>query len=129
MRDSGLYDAGDVTLYQVSSSEQSAVPGRWTLTELATLPFQERVVGYTHFFAAKAARQDLDRAVRISYYPEIAAELSVTGTIADISGMYYRILKITPTKNNDGLPVIDLDLTDDDAAIRRKLVTRKEAPP
>lgn len=121
MRDSGLYDAGDVTLYQISSSEKSAVPGRWTLAELATLPFQERVVGYTHFFAAKAARQDLDRAVRIGYYPEIAAELSVTGTIADISDTYYRILKITPTKDDDGLPVIDLDLTNDDSAIRRKL--------
>lgn len=121
MRDEGLFDSGDVTLYQISSTEQSALPGRWNLSELATLPYQERVTGYTHYYAAQAARQNIDETIRIPHYPEISAEISVTKTIADISDIYYRILKITPTRNKDGLPVIDLDLTNDDSAVRRKL--------
>ena len=121
MKDNGLLDSGDVTLFEIQSSEQRAVPGKWTLTELATLPFQERVVGFSHYYAAQAARQSVDKTIRIDDYPDLTPSLSVTGVIADISDTYYRILKITPTKNNDGLPVIDLDLFNDDAAIRRKL--------
>ena len=121
MKDNGLLDSGDVTLFEIHSREQRAVPGKWTLTELATLPFQERVVGFSHYYAAQAARQSVDKTIRIDDYPDLTPSLSVTGVIADISDTYYRILKITPTKNNDGLPVIDLDLFNDDAAIRRKL--------
>lgn len=121
MRDDGLFDSGDVTLFEINSTEQRAVSGKWTLHELAALPFQNRVVGFSHYYAAQAARQDVDKTIRIGDYSELTPSLSVTGVIADISGIYYRILKITPTTNNDGLPVIDLDLTNDDAAIRRKL--------
>lgn len=121
MYDCGLLDSGSVTFLRVSSTEGSAASGRWNLSELVTLPYQARVTGYAHHYAAKAANQSVDKTIRIDCYPEIT--LSIPDTLAQIDGRYHRILKITPTTNADALPVLDIDLTDDDTAIRRKIAT------
>lgn len=119
-RNECLMDSGAVTFYRISSDEAETRAGRWTLAELITVPFQTRTVGYTHAYAAKAAKQDVDAAIRIwDLSPNLS--LSTTDTLALVQGRYYRIPKITPTKDPDGLPVLDIDLADDDAAIRRKL--------
>ena len=76
---------------------------------------------YAHGYAAKAAKQDIDASIRIwDLSPNLS--LSATDTLALAQGRYHRIVKLTPTKDPDGLPVLDIDLADDDAAIRRKLV-------
>ena len=122
-RDECLMDSGAVTLCRIASTEQRAIPAKWTLDEIATLPIQERTVGYTHYFAAHTAGEKVDKAVRIWDLRNDGLNINVNDVIALVQGRYYRILKITPTKDPDGLPVLDLDLTDDDAAIRRKIVT------
>lgn len=118
-RNECLMDSGAVTFYRVASDEAETRAGRWTLAELITVPFQRRTVGYTHAYAAKAAKQDVDAAIRI--WDLAPLSLSTTDTLALVQDRYYRIPKITPTKDPDGLPVLDIDLADDDAAIRRKL--------
>lgn len=113
-------DSGAVTFYHVSSDESTSTAGRWTLEKLITVPFQTRTVGYTHAYTAKAAKEDVDAAIRIwDLSPNLS--LSTTDTLALVQGRYYRIPKITPTKDPDGLPVLDIDLADDDTAVRRKL--------
>lgn len=119
-RDEGLMDSGAVTFCRYSLPDDPGPAGRRTLEELLTVPYQERVVGYAHGYAAKAARQDVDRAIRVWDLRQDGLSLGVTDTLALIDGRYHRILKITPTKDADALPVLDLDLADDDAAIRRK---------
>ena len=120
-RDQCLMDSGAVTFYRISSNEAQTRAGRWTLDELITVPYQTRVVGYAHGYAAKAAKQDIDASIRIwDLSPNLS--LSATDTLALAQGRYHRIVKLTPTKDPDGLPVLDIDLADDDAAIRRKLV-------
>lgn len=119
-RDECLMDSGAVTFYRVSSDEAASNAGRWTLEELITIPFQMRTVGYTHAYTAKAAKQDIDAAIRIwDFSPNLS--LSTADTLALVQGRYYRVLKFTKTKDPDGLPVLDIDLTDDDSAIRRKI--------
>ena len=122
-RDECLFDSGAVTFYRIASTEQRAIPAKWTLTEIVTLPIQERAVGYSHFYAAHAARESVDKAVRIWDLRNDGLSINTNDTLALVQGRYYRILKITPTFDPDGLPVLDLDLTDDDAAIRRKIAT------
>lgn len=113
-------DSGAVTFYRISSDDAASSSKRWTLEELITVPFQRRTVGYTHAYTAKAAKEDIDAAIRI-WDLSSNLSLSTTDTLALVQGRYYRIPKITPTKDPDGLPVLDIDLADDDKAVRRKL--------
>ncbi len=66
-------------------------------------------------YAAAKAGQRIDRMVRIWRDHTIA--LSVRD-ICLADGIYYLIRKITPTTDEDGLLVIDLDLEDNDGVIR-----------
>ena len=119
-RDNGLLDSGSVTILRVQSTEGSSLAGKWSLDPVATLPYQSRVVGYAHHYAAKSANQSVDVSVRVDFYPDLP--LAIPDTVAELGGRYFRLLKITPTRNRDQLPVLDIDLSDDDAAIRRKLL-------
>lgn len=116
-----LMDSGTLTLYQVASTEGVSVPAKWSLTELGVPPYQERVVGYSHYYDAQRANQSVDRTVRVWWDSSLANTIHTERTVILIGGRYYRILKITITTDNDGLPVFDFDLRDDDEAIRRKL--------
>lgn len=120
-QDDGLMDSGRVTLYHVSSSENRAVPGLWSLTEIADLPYQVRAVGYSHAYAARSAHMRIDRTIRIPWDLTIVSRLGTETSIALIDNRYYRLTLIVATKDKCQIPVLDLDLTDDDAAIRRKL--------
>ena len=120
-QDDGLMDAGRVTLYKVSSTENRAVPGLWSLTKIADLPYQERSVGYAHAYAARSANSSVDRSIRVWWSLELADIIGTDTVVALIGNRYYKLLHIVITKNSDRIPVFDLDLSDDDAAIRRKL--------
>lgn len=122
-RDECLMDSGAVTFYRFAPDESAAPAGTWTLSEIATLPTQERVVGYAHGYAAKAAKVNLDRTIRVWDLRHDGLDINAADTLALVQNRYCRILKITPTKDPDALPVLDIDLTDDDPAIRRKIVT------
>ena len=112
-----ILDSGVLTIYAVSSTEGTAPPPvRYQLDEKLTCPYGAKVVGATRYYAAARVGQRIDRAVRIWRQPGI--------TVRDIclaGDVYYRIRKVTPTADEDGLLVTDLDLEDDDGAIRRIL--------
>lgn len=110
-----ILDAGMLTIYAVSSTEGTAPPPvKHTLTPKLTALYGEKVVGATRYYAAAKVGQQIDRTVRIWRVPGV--------TVRDIvlaDGIYYRIRKVTPTTDDDGLLVTDLDLEDDDGVLRR----------
>lgn len=109
-----ILDSGVITVYAVSSTEGTAPPPvRHTLTEKLTAAFGEKVVGATRYYAAAKAGQQIDRAVRIWRVPGIT-----TRDVCRVDKVYYRIRKVTPTKDEDALLVTDLDLEDDDGVLR-----------
>ena len=108
-----------LTIYAVSSSEGTAPPPvKWTLSEKRTAVFGDRVVGATRYYAAAKAGQRIDRAVRI--WRDHTIPLSVRD-VCLVDDLYYAIRKITPTTDEDGLLVTDLDLEDTDGEMRDKL--------
>lgn len=109
-----ILDSGMLTIYAVSSTEGSAPPPvRRTLTEKLTAQYGEKVVGATRYYAAAKAGQQIDRAVRIWRAPGVTVR-----DICMVDGGYYRIRKVTPTTDEDGLLVTDLDLENDDDVLR-----------
>lgn len=111
-----ILDSGVLTIYAVSSTEGTAPPPvKWTIFPKRTAPFGDRVVGDTRYYAAAKVGQRIDRTVRIWRDPSIPI------TVRDIcmaDGIYYLIRKVTPTTDEDGLLVTDLNLEDDDGVIR-----------
>ena len=109
-----ILDSGVITVYAVSSTEgTSPPPVRHTLTKKLTALYGEKVVGATRYYAAAKAGQQIDRAVRIWRVPGIT-----TRDVCRVDEAYYRIRKVTPTADEDGLLVTDLDLEDDDDVLR-----------
>ena len=114
-----ILDSGVLTIYAVSSSEGTAPPPvKWTLSEKRTAVFGDRVVGATRYYAAAKAGQRIDRMVRI--WRDHTIPLSVRD-VCLVDDLYYAIRKITPTTDEDGLLVTDLDLEDTDGEMRDKL--------
>ena len=114
-----ILDSGVLTIYAVSSTEGTAPPPvRRTKSPKRTALFGDRVVGATRYYAAAKVGQRIDRAVRIW------RDTSIPITVRDIcliDSTYYRIRKVTQTTDEDQLPVTDLDLEDDDGAVRGEL--------
>lgn len=109
-----ILDSGVITVYAVSSTEGTAPPPvRHILTPKLTAVFGEKVVGATRYYAAAKAGKQIDLAVRIWRVPGIT-----TRDICLVDGIYFRIRKVTPTTDEDGLLVTDLDLEDDDGMLR-----------
>lgn len=114
-----ILDSGVLTIYAVSSTEGTAPPPvKWTLSEKRTAVFGDRVVGATRYYAAAKAGQRIDRTVRI--WRDHTIPLSVRD-VCLVDDLYYAIRKITPTTDEDGLLVTDLDLEDTDGEMRDKL--------
>lgn len=109
-----ILDSGVLKIYAVSSTEGSAPPPvRHQLTEKLTALYGEKVVGATSYYAAAKAGQRIDKAVRIWRAPSV--------TVRDVclaGDVYYRIRKVTPTTDDDGMLVTDLFLEDDDGVLR-----------
>ena len=114
-----ILDSGVLTIFAVSSTEGTAPPPvRRTKSPKRTALFGDKVVGATRYYAAAKVGQRIDRAVRIW------RDTSVPITVRDIcliDDTYYRIRKVTQTTDEDQLPVTDLDLEDDDGAVRGEL--------
>lgn len=111
-----ILDSGVLTIYAVSSTEGTAPPPvKWSVSPKRTAVFGDRVVGATRYYAAAKAGQRIDRTVRI--WRDHTIPISVRDVcLAD--GTYYLIRKVTPTTDEDGLLVTDLDLEDNDGVIR-----------
>ena len=112
-----ILDAGVLTIYRVTSTEGAAPPPvRRTKLLVRTALFGDKVVGATRYYAAAKVGQRIDRSVRIWRDPSKPVTVR---EICLIDGIYYRIRKVTPTTDDDGLLVTDLDLEDDDGVLRR----------
>lgn len=109
-----ILDSGVLTIYAVSSTEGAAPPPvRHRLAEKLTALYGEKVVGATSYYEAAKAGQRIDKAVRIWRAPSV--------TVRDVclaGGVYYRIQKVTPATDKDGMLVTDLLLEDDDGVLR-----------
>lgn len=111
-----ILDSGVLTIYAVSSTEGTAPPPvRWSVSPKRTAIFGERVVGASRYYVAAKAGQRIDRTVRI--WRDHTIPLSVRD-VCLVDDLYYAIRKITPTTDEDGLLVTDLDLEDNDGVIR-----------
>lgn len=109
-----ILDSGVLTVYAVSSTEGTAPPPvKHRMAEKLTCLYGERVVGATRYYTAAKAGQQIDRTVRIWRAPSVTVR-----DICLVDGIYYRIQKVTPTTDADGLLVTDLDLEDDDGVLR-----------
>lgn len=114
-----ILDAGVLTIYRVTSTEGAAPPPvRRTKLLVRTAPFGDKVVGATRYYAAAKVGQRIDRSVRIWRDPSKPVTVR---EICLIDGIYYRIRKVTQTVDEDHLLVTDLDLEDDDGAVRSEL--------
>ena len=110
-----ILDSVVLTIYAVSSTEGTAPPPvKWSVSPKRTAVFGERVVGATRYYAAAKAGQRIDRTVRI--WRDHTIPLSVRD-VCLVDDLYYAIRKITPTTDEDGLLVTDLDLEDNDVVI------------
>lgn len=109
-----ILDSGVLTIYAVSSTEGAAPPPvKHHLTEKLTALYGEKVVGATSYYEAAKAGQRIDKAVRIWRAPSV--------TVRDVclaGDVYYRIQKVTPATDDDGMLVTDLLLEDDDGVLR-----------
>lgn len=109
-----ILDSGVLTVYAVSSTEGTAPPPvKHRLQAKLTAQYGDKVVGATRYYAAGKVGQQIDKAVRIWRQSGI--------TVRDIccaDGTYYRIRKVTPATDADGLLVMDLDLENDDGILR-----------
>lgn len=118
-----ILDSGILTIYAVSSTEGTAPPPvKYSLSKKLTCQYGDKVVGATRYYAAAKVGQRIDRAVRIWRQPGI--------TVRDIclaGDVYYRIRKVMPTADEDGLLVTDLDLEDDDGVLRGMIAGEGES--
>lgn len=109
-----ILDSGVLTIYAVSSTEGAAPPPvKHRLEEKLTALYGEKVVGASSYYAAAKAGQRIDRAVRIWRAPSVTVR-----DVCLVDGAYYRIQKVTPTTDGDGMLVTDLFLEDDDDVLR-----------
>lgn len=109
-----ILDSGVLTVYAVSSTEGTDPPPvKHRLREKLTCRYGDRVVGATRYYAAAKAGQQIDRVVRIWRDPSVTVR-----DVCLVDGAYYRIQKVTPTTDGDGLLVTDLDLENDDGILR-----------
>ena len=109
-----ILDSGMLTIFAVPPSVAPAPPPvRHRLTEKLTALYGEKVVGAASYYAAAKAGQRIDRAVRIWRAPSVTVR-----DICFLDGQYYRIQKVTPAADDDGLLVTDLDLENDDDILR-----------
>lgn len=109
-----ILDSGVLTIYAVSSTEGAAPPPvKHRLAEKLTALYGERVVGAARYYAAAKAGMRIDRGVRLWRAPSVTVR-----DICFLDGQYYRIQKVTPTADDDGLLVTDLDLENDDDILR-----------
>ena len=114
-----ILDSGVLTVCRVTSTEGTAPPPvRRTTQPVRTALFGDRVGGAGRYYAAAKVGQRIDRSVRIWRDPSIPITVR---EVCLIDGVYYRIRKVTQTVDEDQMPVTDLDLEDDDGAIRGEL--------
>ena len=109
-----ILDSGVLKIYAVSSTEGAAPPPvRHYFTEKLSAQYGEKVVGATRYYAAAKVGRQIDRAVRIWRQPSVTVR-----DICFVENGFYRIRKVTPTTDEDGLLVTDLDLENDDDVLR-----------
>ena len=95
---------------RIYSLKNTAAPGEMPLEMLVeTIPedlyYSDRVIGVTRLYAAKGANQQISKLVRIWDVPVEIGNYAVLDRQDQ-----YRIDVIQPTKDDEGLKVVDLTL-------------------
>lgn len=105
-----ILDSGVLSVYRVDYHEGAGpAAARPTLTPRLTVQYGERVVGITRYYEAAKVGRQIDRTVRIWRQPGITVR-----DVCRLEDQWYLIRKVTPTADEDGLLVTDLDLEQSD---------------
>lgn len=104
-----MMDAGTLTVCELTNvADNGAMPVE-KLSEVASTYYEDRVVGYGRYFAAKGVNEQVDLTVRSWRLPEARAGMYAVLTDGENDGQ-YRIVQVQHLLNEDGLKVTDLSL-------------------
>nr|DAO75086.1 MAG TPA: hypothetical protein [Caudoviricetes sp.] len=105
-----ILDSGVLSVYRVDYHEgKGPKQTKPTLTLRMTVQYGERVVGITRYYEAAKVGRQIDRTVRIWRQHSITIR-----DVCQLDSQWYLIRKVTPTSDEDGLLVTDLDLEQSD---------------
>jgi len=104
-----MMDAGTLTVCSLTNvADNGAMPVE-ILTPVASSYYEDRVVGYGRYFAAKGVNEQVDLTVRSWRLPEARAGMYAVLSDGENDGQ-YRIVQVQHLLNEDGLKVTDLSL-------------------
>lgn len=102
-----MYDDGFLKLYRLQDEAKPGEMPREKLVFLQGAYFEERVVGYGRYYAAKGAQQQVDKLLRT---PEPLPAVRTGMYVILENGLQYRVDNVQRTTDDDDLPVTDLTL-------------------
>ena len=104
-----MMDAGTLKVCSLTNvADNGAMPVE-ILTPVASSYYEDRVVGYGRYFAAKGVNEQVDLTVRSWRLQEARAGMYAVLSYGENDGQ-YRIVQVQHLLNEDGLKVTDLSL-------------------
>lgn len=104
-----MMDAGTLKVCELTNTAANGAMPVEELSEIASAYYEDRVVGYGRYFAAKGVNEQVDLTVRSWRLPEARAGLYAVLSDGENDGQ-YRIVQVQHLLNEDGLKVTDLSL-------------------
>lgn len=104
-----MMDAGMLKVCELTNTAANGAMPVEELSEIASTYYEDRVVGYGRYFAAKGVNEQVDLTVRSWRLPEARAGLYAVLSDGENDGQ-YRIVQVQHLLNEDGLKVTDLSL-------------------
>ena len=105
-----MRDAGMVTVCTLlNTAEPGAMPVN-RLSPVFTDYFEERVVGYNRFYAAKGVNDRVDLLIRTNRHTEAHSGLYAVLSYSENNGQ-YRITQVQQMTDDDGLKCTDISLS------------------
>ena len=104
-----MMDAGTLTVCSLTNGADNGAMPVEILTPVASSYYEDRVVGYGRYFAAKGVNEQVDLTVRSWRLPEARAGMYAVLSYGENDGQ-YRIVQVQHLLNEDGLKVTDLSL-------------------
>jgi len=105
-----MMDAGTLKVCALTNTADNGAMPVEVLTPVASSYYEDRVVGYGRYFAARGVNEQVDLTVRSWRLPEARAGMYAVLSDGENDGQ-YRIIQVQHLLNDDGLKVTDLSLS------------------
>lgn len=105
-----MMDAGVLSVCELTNT---AGPGEMPVEKLsvvATAFFEDRIVGYGRYFAARGVNEQIDITARTWRMPEVKVGMYAVLEQSEYDGQ-YRVIQVQHLLDDDGLKVTDISMS------------------